>query len=253
MDFPARITTARIKGIKTCDCETQLKAFLLAAGYGSRLRPLTDTLPKCLLPIRGIPLLQIWLELCERYGIDQVLINVHSHAELVRSFLETYSGSTKVQVVEEQQLLGSAGTLVANRKWVDNEPFFWVFYADVLNKVDFAAMLCVHEARNPVATLGVYRVPDPRRCGIVDVAVDGTIREFVEKPAAPSTNLAFAGILIGTPTLIDMIPSKQPSDIGFDVLPRLAGKMVAYSVSDYLIDIGTMENYCNAQMSWPGL
>jgi mannose-1-phosphate guanylyltransferase len=230
-----------------------LKAFLLAAGHGTRLRPLTDTMPKCLLPVRGVPLLQIWLENCCRFGIDEVLINIHAHADLVQSFVRSHSGSSpKVKVVREAKLLGSAGTLLANRTWVDSEACFCVFYADVLNDVDLGAMLQLHRARKPAATLGVCRVPDPARCGIVEVREDGIIHNFVEKPEHPNNDLAFAGLLVGTPALLDAIPRKRPVDIGFDVLPLLAGKMLAYSISDYLIDIGTMENYQNAQATWPG-
>jgi mannose-1-phosphate guanylyltransferase len=210
-------------------------------------------MPKCLLPVCGVPILQIWLEACQYFGIGEVLINIHAHAEQVRRFLQDHASRTRVYVVEEEALLGSAGTLLANRDWVRSEEFFWVFYADVLNRVDLSAMLQVHQSRNPAATLGVYRVPDPTRCGIVDVGPDGTIRDFVEKPSAPRSNLAFAGLLIGTPKLIEQIPLIQPTDIGFDVLPLLAGKMIAYPISEYLLDIGTKENYALAQTTWPGL
>jgi mannose-1-phosphate guanylyltransferase len=231
----------------------ELKAFLLAAGHGTRLRPLTDTTPKCLLPICGTPILEIWLQICRRFGIEEVLINVHSHAEQVRNFVFNRNGGLKVRVVEEKRLLGSAGTLVANREWVESEPVFWVFYADVLNRVNLAAMLRIHQQRKPVATLGIYRVPDPTRCGIVDVGEDGTIREFVEKPAQPKGNLAFGGLLIGTPLFLHAIPRGSSTDIGFDVLPKLAGKMLAYRDSGYLLDIGTIENYQEAQATWQGL
>jgi mannose-1-phosphate guanylyltransferase len=233
--------------------ELALKAFLLAAGHGTRLRPLTNGVPKCLLPICGTPILQIWLQSCQHFGIDEVLINIHAHAELVRHFVQEHANYANVRVVEEKRLLGSAGTLLANRDWVQSEELFWVFYADVLNRVDLAAMLRVHQSRNLAATLGVYRVPDPTRCGVVDVEADGTVRRFVEKPSEPSSNLAFSGLLIGTPRLLEQIPRKQPVDIGFDVLPLLAGKMMTYAISDYLLDIGTMENYERAQTTWPGL
>jgi mannose-1-phosphate guanylyltransferase len=233
--------------------EVALKAFLLAAGHGTRLRPLTDTIPKCLLPVRGIPLLQIWLQRCSRFGINEVLINVHAHADLVQKFLASHTEfSLKVQLVEEPKLLGSAGTLRANRSWVDSEACFCVFYADVLNLVDLGAMLQMHQTFDPAATLGVNRVPDPTRCGIVEVSEDGTIHKFVEKPTHPTSDLAFAGLMVGTPALLDAIPRKQPVDIGFDVLPLLVGKMLAYPITDYLIDIGTMPNYQEAQATWPG-
>jgi mannose-1-phosphate guanylyltransferase len=195
-------------------------------------------------------MIQIWLEKCRLFGIDEVLVNVHTHADKVRDFLANNSNGLNVQVVEERELLGSAGTLLANREWVKGELFFWVFYADVLHQADLSAMLRIQESEEPAATLGVYRVPDPTRCGIVEVAEDGTIREFVEKPERPRSNLAFSGLMIATPALLDAIPRKLPADIGFDVLPQLAGRMMAYTISDYLIDIGTMENYYQAQRSW---
>src|ERR1700730_3670541 len=98
-----------------------MKAFLLAGGLGTRLRPLTDSIPKCLLPVRGIPMLQIWFNLCRAYGIGEVLINVHSHREAVRQFLMRSKNDLKVRVFEEETLLGSAGTILANRDWVSDE------------------------------------------------------------------------------------------------------------------------------------
>lgn len=198
-------------------------------------------------------MLQIWLDVCARFGVDEVLINIHSHAEAVRGFLEHCETPVRVHVVEEHELLGSAGTLRANRRWLNQEPIFWVFYADVLHRVDLGRMLQVHQASHPTATLAVSRVPDPTRCGIVTLSEDGTIVEFVEKPRNPKSDLAFAGLLIGTPSLLDAIPSGHPVDIGFDVLPHLAGRMMAYPISDYLIDIGTIENYTKAQATWPGV
>jgi mannose-1-phosphate guanylyltransferase len=230
-----------------------MKAFLLAAGHGTRLRPITNTLPKCLVPIRGTPLLSIWLQLCKQFGIDEVLINIHAHASAVREFLGQHANGVRARVVEEPQLLGSAGTLRANQDWVSREDLFWVFYADVLCRPDLASMLQLHHDRNPAATLGVYEVPDPSRCGIVAADANGVIQHFVEKPAVPQGNLAFAGVMIGTPGILDLIPSEMPADIGFHVLPRLVGHMLAFPIRDYLIDIGTMENYQTAQRTWPGL
>ena len=230
-----------------------MKAFLLAAGPGSRLRPITDTVPKCLVPIQGTPMLSIWLQMCQRFGIEEVLINVNAHAASVCEFLRRETHGPRVRVVVEEQLLGSAGTLRANRDWVIADEFFWVFYADVLNRADLEGMLRMHRKRNPAATLGVYEVPDPRRCGIVMADRDGVIQQFVEKPEHPAGNLAFSGLMIGTQEVLDAIPAVTPADIGFHVLPQLAGRMLAYSISDYLLDIGTMENYEKAQATWPGL
>ena len=229
-----------------------MKAFLLAAGHGTRLRPITDNLPKCMVPIQGVPMLALWLECCRRAGIDELLINLHANAASVHEFLRQNGAGIPVHVVEEAELLGSAGTLRANRDWIGSDDLFWVFYADVLNRADLQAMLRLHRDRQPAATLGVYQVPDPRRCGIVTTNDAGVIEEFVEKPVNPAGNWAFSGLMIGTPAMLEAIPKDTPADIGFHVLPRLTGRMVAFPIHDYLIDIGTMENYQRAQATWPG-
>jgi len=229
-----------------------MKAFLLAAGHGTRLRPLTDKLPKCLLPIQGVPILEIWLELCRRAGIDEVLINIHAHAEQVRTFLRGHRTDIRVHVVEEPSLLGSAGTLRANARWVAGERYFWIFYGDVLTNVDLGAMLDTHIARKLTATLGLYRVDDPRRCGIVTLTDGDVITRFVEKPVRPASNLAFAGLMLARAELLAAIPARDPCDIGFDLLPKLCGRMAAHRISEYLVDIGTPQTYRYAQETWPG-
>ena len=228
-----------------------MKAFLLAAGHGTRLRPYTENIPKCLLPIRGTPMLEIWLALCRRYGITDVLVNTHAHASAVKEFVARWRDGVRVSVVEEPELYGSAGTLAANRAWVEHEDKFWVFYADVLTNTDLAAMLRFHQPSS-VATLGLYPVPDPQRCGIATLDAAGTILSFVEKPAAPAGNLAFAGLLLAKPDLLDCIPQKAGADIGFDVLPRMVGRMRGYRIPEFVLDIGTQENYESAQKLWPG-
>ena len=93
-----------------------MKAFLLAAGLGTRLRPLTDQTPKCLVPICGVPMLEIWLAVCRRTGIDEVLVNLHAHMNVVRDAAGPHNYGLKVHISEEPVLLGSAGTLLANRR-----------------------------------------------------------------------------------------------------------------------------------------
>src|SRR3954471_202902 len=101
-----------------------MKAFLLAAGHGTRLRPITDNLPKCLVPIRGVPLLQLWLQSCEAFGIHEVLINLHAHKEIVLDYLATFRSKVKVTISQETILLGSAGTLRAHRAWAGTDSCF---------------------------------------------------------------------------------------------------------------------------------
>jgi mannose-1-phosphate guanylyltransferase len=230
-----------------------LKAFLLAAGHGTRLRPITDSIPKCLVPIRGVPVLEIWLQLCARSGINEVLINLHSNAEAVREALRNKRTPVKVQIVDEEVLLGSAGTVYANRDWVADETSFWILYADVLTTADLNRMADFHHSYGPVATLGLYRAADPTRCGVAVIDANGVIRSFEEKPTIPLSNWAFSGLMLADTKILEMVPNHQPADIGFDLLPRLVGKMLGYPIHEYLSDIGTMENYRRAQISWPGL
>jgi mannose-1-phosphate guanylyltransferase len=230
-----------------------MKAFLLAAGKGERLRPMTDIIPKCMVPIQNVPLLGIWLELCRLHGIQEILVNTHSHADIVHSYLRGYQNGIKIHIADEEILLGSAGTLLANRNWVKSERVFWIFYSDVLTNVNLAGMLEFHLRRKLVATMGVYEVANPKQCGIVTVDPENVVQEFTEKPADPRSNLAFSGILLATPAIFDVIPHRIPADIGFDVLPGLVGRMSAYPISEYLVDVGTPSSYQKAQQTWPGL
>jgi mannose-1-phosphate guanylyltransferase len=229
-----------------------MKAFLLAGGLGTRLRPLTDSTAKCLLPVQGTPMLQIWFDICRQYGIDEVLINVHSHGDAVRKFIHEQKDGLRIRLFEETELLGSAGTVRANHEWVSKERSFWVFYADVLTTTNLNRMLAFHDSRAQIATIGVYEVPDPSRCGVVQVDERGVVIDFVEKPKTPEGNLAFSGLLLATPALLNYIPEIVPVDLGFHVLPRIVGRMAAYQISDFIVDIGTLETYQTAQNTWPG-
>jgi mannose-1-phosphate guanylyltransferase len=230
-----------------------MKAFLLAAGNGTRLRPLTDSVPKCLLPICGVPLLEIWLNNCKAVGITDVLVNAHAHTEEIGRFVAGQQSGVTIRITEEPELLGSAGTLAENRDFVAGEKAFFIFYADVLTNIDLRRMLAFHQQKRFPATLAIYQVPDPTRCGIVTMNEDSIIQEFAEKPSQPMSNWAFAGVMVAGPELFDFLPAQRPADLGFDVLPRMIGKMVAYGISEYLLDIGTLSNYKHAQQSWPGL
>ena len=229
-----------------------MKAFLLAGGHGTRLRPLTDSVPKCLLPIQGRPLLEIWLDLCARSGISDVLINLHAHAQPIEQHLQRTGSPVNVRLVHEEQLLGSAGTIAANRDWVGSDPAFWIFYSDVLTNTNLRRMSDFHSSHRAIATLGLYRVPDPSRCGVAITDGRGVIIDFEEKPEAPRSNWVFSGLMVAGPGFFDLIPSSIPADIAFHVLPRLLGKMRAYPITDYLLDIGTLCNYQEAQTTWPG-
>ncbi|MGA9544091.1 MAG: nucleotidyltransferase family protein [Candidatus Sulfotelmatobacter sp.] len=229
-----------------------MKAFLLAGGHGTRLRPLTDSVPKCLVPIRGRPLLDIWLDLCARSGITEVLINLHAHSETIDRHLRQSGSPVDVRLVREEHLLGSAGTVAANRAWVTSDPAFWILYSDVLTNTNLNRMNEFHSRHGAVATLGLYQVPDPSRCGVAVMDQKGVIIDFEEKPQAPHSNWVFSGLIIADCRLFDVIPPDIPADLAFHVLPRLVGEMRGYPIEDYLLDIGTMSNYQKAQVTWPG-
>lgn len=225
-----------------------MKAVLLIAGLGTRLRPLTDSIPKCLLPINGKPLLGIWFDKLVEAGVSDVLINTHWLADQVTDYVEKHCPpELTVTISYEQQLLGSAGTLAANRDFFGTQPFF-IIYGDNLSDVDLADLYASHIKHRPVLTLGTFEAEFPKRCGIAEIDQRQIIQGFVEKPEAPLSNRAAAGIYVAEPTIFDYFPeSKNLSvlDLGFDVIPRLIGKMRNYSI-DQLIDIGTFESYQKA-------
>jgi mannose-1-phosphate guanylyltransferase len=228
-----------------------VKAFLLAGGLGTRLRPITDSVPKCLVPIRGRPLLDIWLDLCATSGITEVLISLHAHAETIARHLKSRNQAVDVSVIYEEQLLGSAGTVAANREWVGSDSAFWILYSDVLTNMNLRRMSDFHSRHKAILTLGLYQVPDPSRCGVAITNPNGVIVDFEEKPENPRSNWVSSGIMVASPQIFDSIPTSIPADISFHVLPRLLGKMRAYPIHDYLLDIGTLPNYQKAQLTWP--
>ena len=239
-----------------------MKAYLLAAGAGSRLRPLTDRVPKCLVPIHGAPLLEIWLKLFEKYEISEVLINTHHLAGQVERFVAEAGGrfALKIRLTHEKQLLGSAGTVLSNRQFTADGADFLIAYADNLTDLNIARMAVFHAAarrKGGLLTMGLVRVPDPTACGIAVPDKDGRIRRFMEKPKEPEGDLANAGVYMASGRLMDMLESLAPDgggifDFGFHVLPALTGRMFGYPIPEYLRDIGTPAALEAAQKEWPG-
>lgn len=224
-----------------------MKAFLLAAGKGTRLRPITDGMPKCLIPINGKPLLYYWFTLCRRYGISEVLINLHHLADMVKDYVTKSEFSLKITLSYEETLLGSAGTIKANRDFIRDEKDFFILYADNFTNVNLKNILEFHRNHNGVLTMGLFTTDTPHAGGIAEVDEVGLITSFVEKPEFPRSNLANAGIFVATPLILQYLPSKDFIDLGYDVLPQLVGKMHGYPINEYLLDIGTLKNYERAQ------
>lgn len=227
-----------------------MKAFLLAAGVGTRLRPITCEIPKCLVPINGHPLLYYWLKLFEQHGIDEVLINVHHLPELIFEFLEKNEFNLKVHTVFEQELLGSAGTVQNNFDFVCKEQSFLICYADNLTDTNLSKMIEFHLSRRSILTMGLFYTENPHQCGIAQIDKKNRIIHFEEKPPNPKSNLAGAGIYVAGHEIRNYLPERYPADFGFDVLPQLVGKMTGYFIDDYFIDIGTLDSYKRAQQEF---
>jgi mannose-1-phosphate guanylyltransferase len=229
-----------------------MKAFLLAAGLGARLRPITDSTPKCLLSVGGRPMLDIWLDALAKAGISEVLLNAHHLADQVQAHVAARVGPPAVHLVVEPELLGSAGTLRANRDFVIGEDMFLAINADNLTDFDLGLLIDAHRTGNAVATLTLFRAPDPTKVGIVEVN-DGLIVGFEEKPEHPRGDLANAGMYAFAPSVIDEIIGPDPRDIGFHLLPALIGRARAVALNgSYFIDIGTPEALRRARDDWEG-
>jgi mannose-1-phosphate guanylyltransferase len=227
-----------------------MKAILLAAGLGTRLRPITDSTPKCLLRIAGIPLLDIWLDALSRSGFDEVLVNTHHLADRVRAHVTGRTELPMVHLVEEPELLGSAGTLRANQDFITGEEMFLTVNADNLTDFDLDVLVKAHRASGAIATLSLFRATQPSECGIVEVD-DGVIVGYVEKPTDPPSDLANAGIYAFNPSVLDEIAGPAPKDIGYDLLPRLVGRARAVNLDgSYFIDIGTPAALRRAANEW---
>ncbi|HDN94686.1 MAG TPA: nucleotidyltransferase family protein [Nitrospirae bacterium] len=224
-----------------------MKAFLLAAGEGTRLRPLTLTIPKCLVPVNGKPLIDYWFDLFELYGIDEVLINTSHLADTVKEYIKDNSRGLSIKVVYEETLLGSGGTIKKNRDFVEGEENFFIIYADNLTDINLRNMIEFHKENQKDLTLALFRVPNHRECGIVEMDDDLSIISFIEKPENPVSDLAFAGIMLSSPGLMDFFPDKDIFDLGHDVLPLVAGSASGYILDDYLLDIGTPEKLVQAE------
>lgn len=226
-----------------------MKAIILAGGLGTRLRPLTASVPKCLVPIGGVPLLELWLRECERAGVDAVLVNTHYLAGCVEEFVAARQG-VPVKLAYEPELLGSAGTLAANWDFVDGEESFLVVYADNLTTFSLAELIAFHASHTQIASVALFRSPNPSACGIVEMREDGLITGFQEKPEHPPGNLANAGLYVFRHEVRRFLPADVPADIGRSLMPALAGRSMGLPIRGYFIDIGTLENYYSAQAGY---
>ena len=223
-----------------------MKALLLAAGLGTRLRPLTDHTPKCLMPIKGQPLLDIWLERLSQAGIEPFLINAHYLYEQVESYIQASAYRDVVTLSYEPVLLGTAGTLITNLLFFENEDGLLI-HADNYCLEDFKKFVDAHENRPPycVMTMMTFRTDSPSNCGIVEIDEDGVVIGFHEKVSNPPGNLANGAIYILSGQFFDILRSElmDASDFSTEILCKLLGKIFTFETIEPLVDIGTVEAY----------
>jgi len=230
-----------------------VKVLLLAAGLGTRLRPLTETVPKCLVPIAGRPLLDYWFDRFAEAGLRDVLINTHHLRNHVRAYIDGINRTGRFRLAEayEPQLLGSAGTIHANRGFVEDADACLIVYADNLSNVDLEAFLRFHWSHPDPLTMLLFRTSRPRECGIAQLDDLGRIVNFTEKPQHPKSNLANAGLYVVTADAYREIADADEEDLGFDVLPSFIGRMRGWIWDGYHLDIGDGESLERARQDAP--
>ncbi len=231
-----------------------MHVLLLAAGFGTRLAPLTNTIPKCLVPINGRPLLDHWMELLSDGGVKDVLVNLHYMPDQVRAYLTHLRYPLKVTPVFEPKLLGTGGTLLRNRDHFRGQPVMLV-HADNLSLFDLRAFIARFETRPPDVeiTMMTFLTDAPETCGIVELDASGIVRAFHEKVPNPPGRLANAAVYILAPSVLDFIATLGKDDVDFstEVLPKYLGRINTYENNVYHRDIGNPESLRRAEMEYP--
>lgn len=231
----------------------RVKALVTAAGLGTRLRPITDTIPKALAPVGGRPLLDYWMDALAEAGVEDVLINTHHLPEKLREYIarinrDGHNGRAfRVRETYEPTLLGSAGTLTANRDWADDASEVLIIYSDNLCGASLAEMLRFHRSHPDPVTMLVFRCAEPKRCGIAELDDEKRIVSFIEKPENPRSDLANGGIYVVDADAFREMADMKVFDIGFHVLPKFVGRMRGWEWGGYHLDIGTHESLAKAE------
>lgn len=230
-----------------------MRALLLAAGAGTRLRPITNSVPKCLVEINGRPLLDYWIELLSEGGITDILINLHYLPEAVKSYVASCRCRVNITTVYEESLLGTGGTLLKNRAFFDREPAMLV-HADNLSDFDVRAFLRRYEKREQAVeiTMMTFNATAPKTCGIVELDSRGIVKAFHEKVDDPPGNLANGAVYVVSPAILDFLArlGKDVIDFSTEVLPHFMGRINTFHNGRYHRDIGTVESLVAARQEY---
>jgi mannose-1-phosphate guanylyltransferase len=229
-----------------CASRTGLYAVVLVGGQGLRLRPVTETVPKPLLPLVDRPLLTHLLDHLARHGVDTALLSSPLHESAFHGYSNARTSPPRVRILPELEALGTAGAVAsAVREAGLREPFL-VLNGDTATDVDVTQLIELHRARRAAATLALPTVADARPFGLVRSDPDGTIRAFSEKPKAPGGGAISAGVYVVDPVFVRDVDGGRATSLEHDVFPALiaAGESVVGRPSNaYWMDVGTLDRY----------
>jgi mannose-1-phosphate guanylyltransferase len=227
-----------------------MQALVLVGGEGTRLRPLTRTAPKPILPLVDRPFIRYMIDWLARHGVKEVILSIGFLAHGIRAGLgDEIPGGPRLRYVEEPDRRGTAGAIKYAEDLLDDR--FLALNGDVLTDLDLGALIRRHEEAGAVATLALYPVDDPTAYGLVRRREDGEITEFLEKPdpAEIDTDEISAGAYVLERSVLELIPPDREVSIEREVFPRLVGNgLFAERLEGYWVDIGTPERYLQA--SW---
>jgi mannose-1-phosphate guanylyltransferase len=240
-----------------------MQAVILVGGEGTRLRPLTSTVPKPVVPLVDRPFISFMLEWLRQHGIDDVIMSCGFLATSVRNVLgDGSSVGVRLRFVEEPDPRGTAGALKFAESMLDER--FLMLNGDVLTDIDLTAQIAQHQSTGATATLALVPVPDPTAYGLVHLAQDNSVKDFVEKPSsdhieggaagrrpasrAPliqsSSNLISAGAYVLERSILELVPPDRNVSIEREVWPLLIGNgLYGYPSDSYWLDIGTPGRY----------
>jgi len=223
-----------------------MRAILLAAGLGTRLRPITNTTQKCLVEYNGRPLLDIWLYQLSIHGISHFLINTHYMSNQVERYVELSDYTSQVILSYEEELLGTAGTLVSNIDFFQNNDGMLI-HADNYCISDFSEFVQAHQNRPKkcLITMMTFKTDNPSSCGIVELDDEGVVLDFFEKSDSMHGNIANGAVYILSSDFIEIIKSNfnDAFDFSVDILPHFMGRIYTYHNNIYHRDIGTVNSY----------
>ena len=223
-----------------------MKAVLLCAGKGLRLRPYTNNTPKCLMPIKGTPLLKIWLEKLSNVGVTNFLINTHHLSEKVCDFIKSSKYQKSIKIVYEKELLGTAGTLLKNISFFDNQDGIFI-HADNYTTDDLKNFIKFHKNRPKKCLLSMmtFETDSPSTCGIIKKNSDNIVTKFYEKINEDHGNEANSAVYILSKEFQKIFLEKYPKPYDFsnEVISSMENQIAAYKTNQLFIDIGTVKNY----------